>query len=351
MNLRIEGRNIELFNDFNFTLAYNSIASVFNFKANFDPNNSEHRIVFKPLSYRKVVLEHNGELIITGTLQNHNFNIKSTKGLSSFSAYSLPGVLEDCPIGLEQYPLEFNNLSLKEIIQKVIEPHVLSVLIDSSAEEEANLVYPEITTDATTTIKKFISDLAFQRGLILTHNTKGALIVTKTNTKRTAVVNYTESKGVTEISLSVAGQRIHSVVHSQQQADEDEESNASESTLENPLVSAYRPIVKIQNSGNDIDTEKFNRSVLGGELRSISAKIKVYQWEWIKDGKLELIRPNNIVSIVSPNNFLFKQRNFFVESVSFKGNQKEQTAILSCVPIEVYDDSLDLSSLKGFFDD
>jgi len=351
MNIRVNGKNIEFFNDFNFTLRYNSVASNFDFRANFDPNNSSHRIVFRPLSYNSVVLEHNGELVLTGTILNHVFNIKSTKDLASFSGYSLPGVLEDCTIGLDQYPLEFTGLSLKQISEQLLQPFGLTLGITADAAAEADIVYSEVTADESQSIKAFLSELAFERGLILTHDSAGSLIITKTNVNQSPVTTFKEEKGVTEISLSVNGQAMHSIIFTQQQASSDEAANASESSISNPAVKAFRPTVKMQTSGDDNDSKKFNRSLIGAELRNISVNVKLFQWEWSRNGNLEIIRPNSVVVIQSPNNYLFEARKFFVESVTFIGNQKEQTAELKCVPIEAYSDLLDLGTIENSFDD
>ena len=51
MELNIQNKKVEFFNDFDVVLKYDSIGSVFSFSGYFDPENADHKKLFKPGQY------------------------------------------------------------------------------------------------------------------------------------------------------------------------------------------------------------------------------------------------------------------------------------------------------------
>ena len=56
MELKVNGKTYDRFNDVSVTLNYDSVASAFSFAAYFNPDNTDHRTLFKPCSYRSEVI-------------------------------------------------------------------------------------------------------------------------------------------------------------------------------------------------------------------------------------------------------------------------------------------------------
>jgi len=96
MILKVGSKSVDFFNDISITLDYNSVCSTFKFSFYFNPENESHKAVCKPLSYADVTIEHKGELLITGTLLNVEFNDSAKKELCTITGYAKTGVLEDC---------------------------------------------------------------------------------------------------------------------------------------------------------------------------------------------------------------------------------------------------------------
>ena len=64
MILKVNNKKFDFFNDVNVSMRYDAVASSFGFSAFFDAESDEHKRLFKPLTFSKVEIEHNGELIL-----------------------------------------------------------------------------------------------------------------------------------------------------------------------------------------------------------------------------------------------------------------------------------------------
>ena len=331
MELKVNNKKIDFFNKVAVNLQYDSVASDFGFDFLFDPNNPEHKELARPLQYKNATLTHNNETIITGTVLSHGFSSRSVKQPAALSGYSLPGVLEDCQIPLSTYPLQYNNLSLKQIIEKLIKPFGLKLEIDASVAARANAVYSTITANESDTVKEFITNLAAHKKIIVTHNAAGHLYLTEAKTNVSPIIKFHGQTPYEAMRLSVNGQQMNSEIHAIKQASV-KHPNAGQANKKNPLVGAYRPKTIQQTKGTDNDTEYVADKALNNQLRNI--KLTIELTTWVVDGKI--LRPNNTVSVVEPELYLYNPATFFIESVALEGDNVAQKATLTCVPPEAY---------------
>lgn len=352
INDRFRNRVVDYFNEFSLNLVHDSVGSTFGFSIYFDPYNKEHKELACITHYHEVQLEHNGELLLTGYLLSQGFESDQTKQMASFGGYSLPGVLDDCEIPTSLYPLQSNNLTLKEIAEKLIKPFKLKMAIDPAVEERMNKKFDTTNASESSTIKSYLTELATQKKIVITHNEKGELLFTESKTNATPLITFDGRLGnangtmipCTKMSLNFDGQGMHSHITLQKQASQDG-GNAGEYTIRNPYVigSVFRPTVKSQSSGDDNDTSLAARQALSAELKGMTLKIELSQWEI--NGKI--IKPNNIITVINPEVYLYKKTDWFIESVSFQGNEKQNTCTLNCVIPEVYSNKIPESIFKG----
>jgi len=325
---------IERFNKINLTLRFDSLSSTFAFSLYFDSQNTKHKYLFKPLSYNKITIENDNEILLTGTILNQTFSSTIKKKLSTISGYSLPGILENSNIPLENYPLQHNNKTFKEIVEHLLIPFNISYVIDSNVQSKMNEVIEKVVANPTDSIKSFISSIANQKNIILTHTPVGELYFTSVKTNLKPLFHFTDRTINTSISLKIQGQRIHSTITAQKQQSIDS-GNAGESTINNPFCDIIKPYVTVQNEGNDIDTDLFARNRLNNELRGIQLQIQLNTWRLNN----KLIKPNNTILVTSPENYIYKKTKWFIESVNFLGTENEQTCVINCVLPFVYDGS------------
>lgn len=151
--------------------------------------------------------------------------------------------------------------------------------------------------------------------------------------------------------MTFNGQALHSHITVKQQADDQEGSNGSETTIRNPLLPVgkglvYRPRVVVINAGDQFTVGQAARYELGKEIRDAvplvisMAKIDI-------DGKI--ISPNNTIKMKDPNQFLYNSSVWFIQEVEIIANQNEEKSTLNCVMPFGYD--YDLKKLKNVFVD
>ena len=335
MKLKIGNKKFDLFNDLSITLSYNSIASTFSFSGFFAPENRDRKGLFKPFTYQRVeVLDENDERLLTGQILDHGFTDSGVKALTSIGGYSLPGVLEDCPIPLSLYPLQFDGKSLKEITEGIIAPFGLNLVISSSVADAADEIYEKTEATEKQSIKSFLDELAAQKNIVLSHTDGGSLLFTRAKTNVKPIAKFIGGIHGVKMTLSTDGQRMHSEITVQKQADIQND-NAGEQTVSNPFVNIFRPTTQEQSSGDDVDTAQAVKNALSGELKAIVLKIETDRWTWNDDGKVTM-RPNNIITVHNHDLHLYRFTSFFVESITFTDDGQKRRAFLTCVIPEVY---------------
>ncbi len=343
---RFKNRKIKFFNDFTLNLVHDAIGSTFTFQFYFDPFNEAQKELACVSHFHECEMWHNGELLLTGFILSQDFGVSEVKEMASFSGYSKPGVLEDCEIPPSIYPLQSNNISLKDITRKILAPFKLKFQVDPSVEARMAKSFKSSTASDTQKIKDYLHELAKQKNIVLSHNEKGELLFTESKGKQKPILDFDLSKGSipgTKFRLRYNGQQMHSHIYMQGQANSDG-GNARSGMIRNPYVKiVYRPTVKSQSSGDDNDTSLALRRELSNELRGLTLTIETDRWE--VDGKI--LKPNNIISILAPELYIYVKTDFFIESINFVGNQERTTATLNCVLPEVYTNEVPVSIYEG----
>ena len=334
---RFRNRKVDFFNEFTFTLAYDSVGSTFGFNLYFDPYNIEHKELACVTHYHIVRLQYRGELLITGNITSQRFTQTNTKRMASIGGYSLPGVLEDCQIPTSSYPLQSDGLNLRQIASKLLRPFKIDFEVDPAVSGRMGKAFEKATATETQSVKDFLTQLASQKDIIISHNAEGVLLFTeaKTNTDPVMVLDLREGVQLgTEYELEYDGQSMHSHITVIKQADL-KGGNAGQVEVRNPYVigSVFRPKVVTQTSGDDIDTSEAAKRELANELRGVKLKIKTDRW---LDKDNNLLVPNTLIQAFSPELYLYRMTTWFIESITYQGNNKQTTATLNCVLPEVY---------------
>jgi prophage tail gpP-like protein len=354
VNDRIKLRNIKFFNDDKISLKYDSLASTFAFAMEFDPDNKEHAELacVSHIHECKLIYEHEDkseELLITGFMLSQAFQDDAKSHLANISGYTKTGVLEDCDIPISIYPLESNGLTFREIVQKVIKPFgdprkggfkfiVRSGKADSKFTEDQKVdrKIDKSTAPESKNIKEYLTELATQKNLVLSHTPEGNLLVTTANTggKPLFEIDADRNPGVGYVSMSLVynGQPMHSEITVIRQADIDG-GNSAEYTIKNPLVPiVFRPRVVSLTSGDDVTIEEAARNELGKELKAITLNIVMDRATINK----KFITPNNTIIVRNRKLFLYNKTKWFIEGVDFNGDAEKETVTLTCVLTYVY---------------
>jgi len=328
ITVKIGSEIYDFFTSVTLTLKYDGIASAFSITSYFDEKNESHIKLFKPLQYKLVQIYADDVLVLTGTILNVSFNEIASKQLATISGYSLPGILEDCNIPTSLYPLQSDNRTLKEIADNLCKPFGIGVEVDSSVLDLVNKPYKKTTADEKQSVKSYLTSLANQRNIILSHTPEGKLLFTKAKTNGIPIDNY---KYLSR-KLDISGQKIHSQITAIMQPKVEAE-NAAESNIENPFISNFRPAVVQQNSGDDNDTGDAAQNMIQAEMKNIKLAIDIDNIVW-ENG--DLILPNNIIAVMAPELYLFNKVNFFIEQVTIKKDKSSESASLTAYLPQVY---------------
>lgn len=349
---RFKVRKVEYFSEFYLSLSYDSFGSTFSFSFYFDPNNPEHKELACVTHFHDCVIEHNGEILVSGFALSQGFTYNPEKKLATISGYAKPGIFEDCNIPPDIYPLQSDGLNLKQIAEKLTAPWNLStkykigVIVDDSVSDLVNKALKSTTASETDTIAGYLTTLAQQKKVIISHDEKGNVLLTQAKTDGKPILEFDFTKGMipgTNFEMNFNGQGVHSHITIMKQASSDG-GNAGQVTVENPYCPVfYRPKTVTQSSGDDVDTNEVALRELSAEWENLQLTIETDRWEI--DGKI--IKPNNMISIIAPELYLYTKSNWFIRSIDFKGDEKETTATLNCVIPEVVNGKMARSIFEG----
>lgn len=378
INDRIRQRKVDKFNSVKVVLRYNSIASPFSFDFFYDPDIIETKELACIGHYHICKLYHNGELMLTGQMLSEAFTNSSVRQLVAIGGYSLPGILEDSHIPTNDaideamasvtkvgnqpksinlkvkpgdpkpycYPLQADGLTLREIATKLLAPFGIRMVVDDSVKAEMDDPFSETSADAKDTVKHYLTELATQKNINITHDRYGNVVFTKVNTNVKPIFFFDVPRGGlpgTKMAMHFNGQQMHSQITVMQQADADVD-NAGESTVTNPYVPfIFRPKTIIQSSGTNIDTELAAKNALAAELKNMTITVTIDRWA-INN---KLIFPGQLISVKNPEIYIFNKTDFLIESIEFSADQKEETAVMTCVLPEVYNNNTPQYIFRG----
>ncbi len=288
MKIRIAGKYWQHFNNFTLSSMLDAVASTFSVEAGpYDPSDAQQVALFKTLTYPKIeFFNDEGNLMSTGTVVSHKKRSSpEARQMVKMTGYSLGGVLEDCHIPYEMYPLESNNRSLKEIAERLLGWFGLKLIVYDSASRAANEVIETSVAEPEETVKAYLSKIASQKNILLSHDIFGHLILFKPNIDAPAKMFFDKTNSL-EMELETNGQRIHSelTVLRQPEGYSKKNEGSSEltavSTIKNTYVPANvkRSFVTVLTAGSVTGTDDAVHNALAAELQNIRVTVNLDRW-------------------------------------------------------------------------
>lgn len=324
MKIKIGGSFYKEFNGLSVSTNLNSVASTFAFSGFYDKENKDHRKIFRPLSFLDCdMYNDNDQKFITGKIISHSFNSQNVKNLVVLSGYSNGGILEDCSIPFESYPLESIGRSLKDISERLLKYFNIGLIIDKSVQNECGLIYEKSCGEPSGSVKDYLAKLAIQRNVIMSHDRNGNVIYYRPNINAPSKKLYTKENTL-NMSLDVQGQGFHSEISILKQPSKKDGAGVSYSdSIINNLVGRYRPAVQIMTSGEDGETEKGTKSFLAEELKNIKINMDFDNWQPLYIG--------DIVEVENEEIYINQRTRFIVESTQINENSKGRSMSMTVV--------------------
>ncbi len=348
------------FNEVRINTTLDTVASTFTFLARYDPDIPGNAELFQPLSYAKIEFfdetredEPNKGLLSTGRIVRWDAVSTGAPNLWQLSGYSLPGVLDDCQIPYNLYPLESNNRNLDQIANRLIKPFGLKLIVYEIVQKECAQKIAKTVAKPEETIKDYICSVANQKNVVVSHDIHGNLIMFRPDVKSKPKLTLTDQNTL-KMELSVDGTRIHSQITTLRQPsrgtnpdeafgnininvksfddfDQDRGQTfkvSSVDTVTNPLVKVFRPTVDRLTRLSFYDTNRAALNLRATELKNIRITFSLDRWETISIG--------DIIEVINPELFINNKVKMVLESTEILESADQKTMTGSLVLLETF---------------
>lgn len=325
VTLLIDDVTVSVWDNISITRTMDSM-DVISVTAPFDADNPVHREVFRPFSYKPVRILIGGELAFKGTMVGVRPLLADSSKTVTISAYSAPGVLEDCTVSPTQYPVEFDNATLRTIAEKLMQPFGLTVQFDA----DPGAPFERVAIEPTQQIMTFLTGLAQQRGLLITSTPGGALLFQSEVTGATPVAKleqgeppllrvtpsfseqdyYSHLTGIEWLVVGIAG---------------------SDYTVKNEkLPGVMRPFAFSVDDTQGGDVQSVVEAKAGRMLANAATYgIEVATW---RDSAHNLWTPNTLTTLQAPGAMVYSRYTFLVRSVTLTASSNgDRVAALTLV--------------------
>ncbi len=322
--LSILGERFRFWTDITITQAIDMVSTA-SFTAPFTPDDPDFRVKFRPFSYNDVDIDVGDGQLFTGTLVAPTPSVGPTARTVAVACYGRPGVLGDCTAPASAYPIEWSEATLATIAEKCAAFFGLSVQFD----DDPGPVFERVSLAAGRKVLQFLSDLAAQRGLVLSDTPSGKVLFRKAIEEGTPVANFTEGVSplqsvqpmfsaqdyyshVTGISPTVIGLA------------------GTQFTVANAqLADAVRPYTFDSQDMLDADVQTSVESKVGRMFgAAISYEVSVSTW---RDPQGNLWAPNTLVTLLAEGAMVYSRSTFLVRSVTLVKTPKSESAVLDLV--------------------
>lgn len=283
------------------------------------------RQAFAPFSYRDMTVTVGGSPLFTGTMVGVAPSVTPNSRTVGVSAYSKPGVLNDCSAPASAYPIEFNNQSLQDIATTLCQPFGLSPQFDADQGE----AFDRIAASVTEKLLSFLTKLAQQRGLVISSTEQGALLFQKSISTGNPVANLTQGASpLMAANPAFNPQTYYSHVTGIDAVIVGRE--GAQFTVKNEkLPGTIRPFTfntpDVSGGGVKASTE-----AKAGRMFANAASYVATVSTW-RDPQGNLWRPNTTLFLQAPDAMVYNPYEFLIRSVTFDRTADSETASLELV--------------------
>ena len=293
--------------------------------APFEEDQQAFREAFRPFTYKLAEVTVGGNPLFTGTLVGIDPILSGERRTVGVSAYSLPGVLNDCTAPASAYPLEFTEQGVRDIAKALTAPFGLAVSFDV----EQGAVFDIVAADVDEKVLRFLTKIAQQRNLIISSTTGGALLFQQSVGAGDPVGTLSQgSSPVVSVVPSFDPQNYYSHVTGIDPVTVGLE--GSQFTVKNEkLTSVVRPITFKAPDTSGGSTKAAVEAKAGRMFGSaVSYSVGVSTW---RDSNGNLWAPNTTVKLQAPGAMIYNPYEFLIRSVVFSKNTTSETATLTLV--------------------
>lgn len=318
--LLIDGVRYRYWSEMAINRAIDSIDTV-DIKAPFTVDVPEFRAAFRPFTYQPMSVTVGGEALFSGTMVSVDPAITDTEKTVTVSAYAKCGVLGDVNPSASALPTEYNNLTIKEIATRLCEP--FGVAVEFTA--DVGKAFERVACDPSRRILEFLTELAQQRGLIMSSSPTGNLVFGKPQDKPPVARLRQGESPVTGITPKFSPQNYFSHITGLESAEAGKK--GGQHTVRNPHVKAgVRPynFSVTDADGSDVKTATEAKA---GRMIGNMASYTVELCTW-RDASGKLWTPGDSVTLTAPDALIYNEYTFIIRAVTLNRDSDSMTATL-----------------------
>ena len=321
--LRIQGARFRYWNDLKITRSIDQMDMI-EFSVPWDAQSKTLRDFFAPFSYKETTIELGSQILFTGTIVSV-VTVLTNKKTLSVSAYSKPGVLNDCTPSASSFPLEFNGLGLGEIAKSICEPFGLSVDVQG----DAGAVFDQVSCESGKKALSFLIELAKQRNMLVSSSSDGKLTFLKAIETGNAVANLVQGQSpLVSVTPQFSEQEYYSSITGIDSVSIG--ALGSQFTMANDRVQGtLRPLTFTVSDADDVTVQTAVENKIGRMFgNAVQYAVNVSTW---RDSSGNLWQPNTMIHVEAADAMIYNQYKFVIRSINFAKNSKKETATLNLV--------------------
>jgi prophage tail gpP-like protein len=330
--IQVDGYSLGTLDNFEMILAIDAIS-----KCSFSvPNEPETRAMFLPLQSQRITVDHLGDRLFTGRCASPQPQNAPNQNVLNIEAYADPGILELCSPSIEKFPLEWKNSLLEQIAEDLCDEHGIAVKFKTPTSSR----FKRVDIAPGQNILGFLSDLSSQRGLILTSDASGTLLI-HTGSSNGPIVSFLQNgKHPTEnIDLTINEDKYFSSVTGIVPPKSKRGKIGAKYTVQNPHATS---VVRSHTfECKDIDKGELETAVQSTAGRMfaevISCSVDVATWN---NDMGSVYKPGQLVSLQSTEDFIPDAFTFLVTMVTLRKSAGNQSASLNLALPGVYSGEL-----------
>lgn len=292
-----------------------------------DPERREMRAAFEPLSFPAVTIEIGDELFLTGKVQDVAPSVDASQSSMGVTVYSTAYWLGEICAPPEILPLEFNNLDLKQIAQRIAGASLgLAVNLDGSAGAR----FSRVRCEPDEQIHGFLAELALQRGFVVTDTPSGDLLFRSEGATGSPVARL-KGQPLGKVAAQFQPGRWFSHITGRACKRAGTE-HGSQFTQFNNLYRSVFPRHNTASTGDtgSADVPRATKAMVGRMVAS-SATYTIEELPTWRDPSGKLWRPNTTLMLTAPGAMIYQETELLIRAVKLKQRAEQETATLELV--------------------
>lgn len=322
--INLNGKRFRFWDSILITRSVDNMDTV-EFNAPFDSEAPNFKETFRPFSFQKAEVFVGGEPLFTGTVIAITPNVSPDAKTLAVSAYSLPGILNDCTSPASAYPIEYNGLDLENVTKALVKPFGLNVefLADQGQ------VFERVACNPGTRIFSFLAGLARQRNLLIASSPRGALQFLRSVEPGNPVAVLTQGASpVVSVTPLFNPQEYYSHITGLEPVVIG--LDGLQYTVKNSrLAGILRPLTFTAPDTQDSDIKTATEAKAARMFANmVSFDLVVNTW---RDLAGRLWNPNTSLILEAPDAMIYKPYEFIIRSIQFERNKNEESARINLI--------------------